>query len=643
MEKLLSKEMKVKKNTPLNTITDILSIGLDKYDIRKLKPNGASLKNIYDMLGIKSKLKGSKLKGSKLKGLKLKGSKLKGSKCKKNIKQLGGTGTIKNLSQLLKEQNTATVDKRCNDIIDSKNKFIKKSTYIPQVDGIQSPDDIIIFLNRGKYHKKTNTLERENTPINIDEELTFNNKTYYISAIVQNQSTVVESGHYTTLAKRGENKWKHLNDSTCTDINISEYLKNNTYGVIFLYRNKKEIKINTKGNGIENKGNTCYLNSLLQFLITTDEYQNNKKMIKTRPGLYKFLKDSTDKSKNAIINDGSTSQRYIKNFGFNTGQQESSDELLRKIMNFGEFKYKGDTDVFKLENNKFIQIKYNTVSDYTVSDYFVTNPPFYNYVTQIEQYPLDSDCKEVKKTFYEISHINILSKKDENEEKENENEEKENENEEKENENEDNKVNEGEVNEGEVNEGEKEEENENEDNKVNEGEVNEGEKEEENENEDNKVKENKEEEEEKEKPILEAIVINTGSDSRSSKYNEKSKLEGIEGIERVIEQLSIMKNTIPDIKNLKEAVVGKDMITELVRQEKIMKLITNNALINATKLKEQEENYKIKYKEDYKKNNGVINDKMKILNTKMNAINILFNKLFHRRNKLSNVPIVWVN
>ena len=137
---------------------------------------------------------------------------------------------------------------------------------------------------------------------------------------------------------------------------------------------------------------------------------------------------------------------------------------------------------------------------------------------------------------------------------------------------------------------------------------------------------------------MEATVINTGV-----QRNKTDKNLPEEGIERVIKQLSIMKDTIPDIKNLKEAVVGKDMITELVRQEKIMKLMTNNALINATMLKNQEENNKKNYTEDYDKHSEIINNKLKILNTKMNDINILFNKLFHRRNKLSSVPIVWVN
>ena len=630
MEELLSKKMKVKKNTPLNTITNILSIGLDKYDRKKLKANDASLKNIYDMLGIKSKLKGSKLKGlklkgsklkgSKLKGLKLKGSKLKGSKLKgsklkgsngkKNIKQLGGN--INKLSDLLKAQAEEIITKRCNDIQGTDYNFINKITYIPQVDGIQNPDDIIIFLNRGKYHKKTNTQERENTPINIDEELTFNNETYYISAIVQNQSTVVENGHYTTLAKRGGNKWKELNDNKCKDIIISKYLEHNTYGVIFLYRNKENIKINTDGNGIENKGNTCYLNSLLQFLITTDEYQNTKKMIITRPGLYKFLKKSTEKTNGQQINDGSTSEPYITNFGLDSGKQEASDELLRKINNYDEFKYSDDTDVFKLEDNNFSKIKYKDIKDKD-KDIFVTNPPFYNYVTEITTYPSDKEkCNENKKTQYKLFHISILTKN----ETENENEDNEGEGE---------KEGEGEE--------ENETENENEDNKVKEGE---GEKETENENEDNKEKEG-----EGEKPILEATVINTGVPRNKTDKTDKKLPE--KGIERVIKQLSIMKDTIPDIKNLKEAVVGKDMITELVRQEKIMKLMTANALINATMLQQQEENNKKNYTEDYDKHSEIINNKLKILNTKMNDINILFNKLFHRRNKLSSVPIVWVN
>ena len=632
MEELLSKKMKVKKNTPLNTITNILSIGLDKYDRKKLKANDASLKNIYDMLGIKSKLKGSKLKG-----LKLKGSKLKGSNGKKNIKQLGGN--INKLSDLLKAQNEEIIKKKCHGITGIDSNFIKNITYIPLVENIKEPDDIIIFLNRGKYAKKTNELKRDNTPIHIDKELKFNDKKYYISAIVQNQATVVESGHYTTLAKRGENIWKELNDSNCKDININNYLNNNTYGVIFLYRNTKKITIDTVGNGIENKGNTCYLNSLLQFLITTDEYQNKEKMIKTRPELYKFLNNSTKKSKNLDINDGSTSEPYVKEFGLDSGQQEASDELLRKINNFNKFKYSDDTYVFKLEqkpeleNNKFIETKYNTLKH---NDWFVTNPPFYNYVTQIKTYPSDkAKCTEDEKTHYHISNISILSKN----EKENENEDN------KVNENEDNKVNEGEgdnkVNENEdnkVNEGEKETEGEG-DNKVNENEdnkVNEKEKETENENEDNKEKEG-----EGEKPILEATVINTGVPRNKTDKTDKKLPE--KGIERVIKQLSIMKDTIPDIKNLKEAVVGKDMITELVRQEKIMKLMTANALINATMLQQQEENNKKNYTEDYDKHSEIINNKLKILNTKMNDINILFNKLFHRRNKLSSVPIVWVN
>jgi hypothetical protein len=80
-----------------------------------------------------------------------------------------------------------------------------------------------------------------------------------------------------------------------------------------------------------------------------------------------------------------------------------------------------------------------------------------------------------------------------------------------------------------------------------------------------------------------------------------------------------------------------------VRQEKMMKLMTKNALINANTIYGEQQNNEHNYPLEYKNNEQIINNKMETLNNKMNDINILFKKLFHRRSKLSSVPTVWVN
>lgn len=155
-----------------------------------------------------------------------------------------------------------------------------------------------------------------------------------------------------------------------------------------------------------------------------------------------------------------------------------------------------------------------------------------------------------------------------------------------------------------------------------------------------------EQSEEEEKTTLETRIINSGQttqpyniDSNIQQYDDLSE----KGITRIIEQLLIMEKTIPEIKNLDGAVVGKDMITELVRQEKMMKLMTKNALINANTIYGEQQNNEHNYPLEYKNNEQIINNKMETLNNKMNDINILFKKLFHRRSKLSSVPTVWVN
>ena len=228
--------------------------------------------------------------------------------------QKGGSEiTLKNvIDDYQKEE---LIDNNNNQLLCSNNKkgkfpFYKSIKLENHENNYQSPNDLIFSLKRFESGRKIKT------PVIIPDTLNLYKITYNLTAVIIHKGEL-NSGHYYTLVKKKDNEWIELNDSN-SPVSVKNNIAKktiNTIGYIFLYKNKNKNIINeietSKRNGIINIGHSCYFNSILQFLISTDEYLNSNKMQKYRPTLYNFLENCTkvtDTTKN--INDG----MYLKTF-----------------------------------------------------------------------------------------------------------------------------------------------------------------------------------------------------------------------------------------------------------------------------------------------------------------------------------------
>ena len=143
------------------------------------------------------------------------------------------------------------------------------------------------------------------------------------------------------------------------------------------------------------------------------------------------------------------------------------------------------------------------------------------------------------------------------------------------------------------------------------------------------------------KPNLTKTILKKGKESTNipeiEKYNE---IENEKGISRVKLQFNIISDTIPEL-DTGNAIIGEDSIKDLVSQEIKMKVMAKKMSGYAESLEIDKQNL-LNISEVDNTVIDKINEREKEIEDKMNKINILFKRLFHRREKLSNMPIVWV-
>lgn len=214
----------------------------------------------------------------------------------------------------------------------NSNKAIK-SIKIKKPENIELPDDLIFSLKRFGSEgfgvgQKTSKIK---TYVDIKDDIEVYNTKYYISAVIIHTG-LYGGGHYYIYVKSDkENMWIKLDDDKINLVRYSDIKEDiNTNGYIFLYKNKYYKFNKEKRNGIKNIGNSCYFNSILQLLISTDEYLNINKMQEKRRSLYDFLTGCTKKSKSKNINDG----EYLRTFNLpNYGKILYHNPKTNKISN----------------------------------------------------------------------------------------------------------------------------------------------------------------------------------------------------------------------------------------------------------------------------------------------------------------------
>jgi len=620
MNKVPSKKQKFNKTknyknpNPLDKINAILLGGMEDYKtipINNFKYDkiNTPLQNIIAILS-KSKNK---------------------NKRRKIKKQKGGAYKLSNLILNQKEE----VEKKCEDPPGTENiKFIK-TLEVYSGGGVPSPNDVIINLARFKSDNSGTILSKKNNVVNIDDTLDLYGKTYYLSAAVIHSGSL-GSGHYWTLAKRGDNKWMKLDDKTFASIDDATRKKEmngtdtGTNGVIFLYRKKNNITINyangtlNTGNGIHNIGNSCYFNSILQLIITTDEYQDKNKMEKTRKTLYDFLTNVTEKSGANNFNDGTNLQNFgpvgkkgVKAFGLKEGCQEDAHQALVSVLDYDNFKYSPTTPVIYIKDKVVIKEPYNKKAANITQ--FTSNPPFFKYFFRDTYVPKSSGCSDkiinpVIETFMiKIGSLTITPNRNSSTRTTTPTR----------------STRSTRVSGAPIRTLTRET-----------GPVN------------TDTDEDVENNEEHipgvpDKPKLDKIDIYKGKEAE--KYDHGTNVEKYtsladEPLDRAEDQFKLMSKIITsDTLDSSSAIVGKDMVKELIRQEVDMKAMVNNMATNANTLKKQRDFLENNHAAAFARSQTAIQKQERELKSKINEINILFKKLFHRRRKLSTVPTVWVN
>ena len=142
--------------------------------------------------------------------------------------------------------------------------------------------------------------------------------------------------------------------------------------------------------------------------------------------------------------------------------------------------------------------------------------------------------------------------------------------------------------------------------------------------------------------IISDSILNTSNDENNDNKPNTSETQTLEDTKKNLEKII---KYIPDINKteLGNSFVGKDMITELVNQETLIKKMIGNAVSNVDFLIREEEKYKKPDDNkpvDNKLVDSDINEKIKEIFDKNKKIEKLIEKLFMNRKKST---IKWVN
>jgi len=353
----------------------------------------------------------------------------------------------------------------------NSNKAIK-SIEIKKPEYIELPDDLIFSLKRfGSegfgVEQKANKIK---TYVDIEDDIEVYDNKYYISAVIIHAGSYGGGHYYTYVKSNQKDMWIQLNDDKKKLVNYSDIQEDiNTNGYIFLYKNKN-YRFNKKNrNGIKNIGNSCYFNSILQLLISTDEYLNINKMQIKRKSLYDFLTGCTEKSKSKDINDGEYLRKFnlpkdgkisyqnaktneiseiipkenyytmskdknkivyigVSAFGNNnirlkTGCEEDAHEALGYILDSELFPYKDNIDVYcefntdQTENNRKNVNNHSVITRQEIKKSKINNksncdnnftmiPPFYKYII-CDDLTFKKNNKKMKNNQYMIQSLTL--------------------------------------------------------------------------------------------------------------------------------------------------------------------------------------------------------------------------------------------
>jgi hypothetical protein len=310
-----------------------------------------------------------------------------------NLKHKGGGDNKKEnitLDDVFKYyQREEELEEKCN--LNSEKITCYKSIKLENPENIIAPDDLIFSLKRYDNQRK-----KLNTFIDISNDLNLYNTTYYISAVIIHKGSY-DGGHYYIYVKsEKKDMWIKLNDTEKKLVNNDSVIKKdiNTNGYIFLYKNKNYNFNEKKRNGIQNIINSCYFNSILQLLISTDEYLNPDKMKQRRKSLYDFLTECTVKNNDRDINDGTSLRNFsgeidgkkytgVSVFGkgknrLGQGCEEDAYQALGYILKSKLFPYNNNS-IYKVENGNILEKKLSNKNNLDKIE-FTLFPPFYEYI-----------------------------------------------------------------------------------------------------------------------------------------------------------------------------------------------------------------------------------------------------------------------
>lgn len=230
-----------------------------------------------------------------------------------------------------------------DDVGDDKvNKTIKM-----QITPMNAPEFLFVHVKRTNYNPELDTYIKDNSPMEIDSEISFNNNNYDIVGFIIHTGTY-QSGHYFTVSKRGD-KWYKFDDNSVYELfnrNVSEYAK---LAYIFLLKRRDVIDDGLIITPKEEKNIRDLVFSTLQKLerkkneiVTIDNINNSLNIIMQLENLVKV---------NKLAIDGDHLNDIKSFFLLKKYQIESPDILILQP----KFEIDVDLSSYKTINNKDIK------------------------------------------------------------------------------------------------------------------------------------------------------------------------------------------------------------------------------------------------------------------------------------------------